>query len=38
MAQQCYFPEEENSKEESIDNYRDLFLKYIENPPTLKKL
>lgn len=37
MSHQCYFPEEENQKEESIDNYIDLFLDYKENPPSLEE-
>ena len=37
MTQQCYFVEEENAKEESIDNYSYLFYEYIKNPPTLKE-
>ena len=36
MAKQCYFTEEENAKEESIDNYTYLFSEYLENPPTLR--
>ena len=37
MSHQCYFEEEENAKEESIDNYCDLFIEYQEKPPTLKE-
>ena len=28
---------EDNEKEESINNYKDLFLEYIDNPPPLKE-
>ena len=35
MTKTIYFPEEENAKEESINNYTDLFSEYLENPPTL---
>ena len=37
MSHKCYFSEEENAKEESINNYIDLFFEYKENPPDLKE-
>ena len=37
MSHQCYFVEEENAKEESIDNYIDLFCEYKDNPPNLRE-
>ena len=37
MSSYCYFEEEENIKEESINNYSNLFESYYKNPPSLKK-
>ena len=37
MSHKCYFAEEENAKEESINNYIDLFFEFKANPPNLKE-
>ena len=37
MSLHYYCVGEDNEKEESINNYKDLFLEYIDNPPPLKE-
>ena len=37
MSLHFYSPNEDFEKEESINNYKELFLEYKENPPTLKE-
>ena len=36
MSLHFYNDKEDNNKEESINNYADFFLEYIENPPSLE--
>ena len=35
MSLYFYTEKEEYSKEESVNNYKDLFKDYIDNPPTI---
>ena len=35
MSLNFYTEEEDNNKEESIDNYKDLFLPFVDNSPSL---
>lgn len=37
MSLHFYCKNEDNEKEESINNYKDLFLDYVKNPPSLKE-
>lgn len=37
MSLHYYCVGEDNEKEESIDNYKDLFVEYLDNPPSLKE-
>ena len=37
MSLHYYSEKEENKKEESINNYKDIFIKYIDNPPSLEE-
>ena len=36
MSLYFYNEKEDENKEESINNYKDLFLEYTTNPPTLE--
>ena len=35
MSLNFYSENEDNFKEESINNYKDLFIDYLDNPPSL---
>lgn len=37
MSLHFYCKNEDNEKEESINNYTDLFLDHVKNPPSLKE-
>ena len=37
MSLHYYSEQEENKKEESINNYKDIFIKYVDNPPSLEE-
>ena len=37
MSLHFYTVGEDDEKEESIDNYKDLFIEYVNNPPSLKE-
>ena len=37
MSLHFYSENEENKKEESINNYKEIFIEYIDNPPTLSE-
>ena len=36
MSLHFYAIGEDNDKEESINNYKDLFLPYLDNPPSIE--
>ena len=37
MSLHFYCNGEDNEKEESINNYRDIFTDFLDNPPSLKQ-